>query len=577
MDNRLCHKLLLLCLVAMCGLVFGTKAGAQANITVQSAVGQSPEAFINNNLIGSGVYISNVHFNGSAGNVSSANMGTFKSNNFYHLYMDSGVVMATGNISVAPGPNSGGGTSVAAGNYSDNQLSYMATATINNCATLDFDFVSMSPFVTVNYCFGSEEYPEYVCSSYNDVFGFLITGLDPSTGTNRTWNMARIPHTVGPGFPDGIPVAVNSVNPGQAGASGGGSGTGCYYNFTQYYVENTWPTGVQYDGFTQKLSASATIVPCQLYHMHISICNVGDNSYDSGVFLESHSFNSPVAQLNLSTPTRDTIVHNHPKEVPFSVYGTDYSYGLSTFTFGGEAVCGVDYWCISSTGDTLTPQHNSVNISGQGHTLTFKGVYGRVITHPMDIDITVHTSLCQNYPELGNDDTLTFVLVEEDIVALRDTTIRVASDTCLEVGVEVAVARRPLQFRWIPEDGINFPHQQYSSAFITEDRTYHVAAWDEVGNRDTAEVKVKVGRVGIEPAQLQSQAVVYPNPTDGMLNVEAEGLVRVELYNADGLCLYTARCSGAHVAIDTTPFAAGVYTLRVEAAAGSSSHKVIVQ
>ena len=64
MDNRLCHRLLLLCLVAMCGLVFGTKAGAQANITVQSAVGQSPEAFINNNLIGSGVYISNVHFNG---------------------------------------------------------------------------------------------------------------------------------------------------------------------------------------------------------------------------------------------------------------------------------------------------------------------------------------------------------------------------------------------------------------------------------------------------------------------------------------------------------------------------------
>lgn len=581
MGNQLGNKALAIAFVIalLCLLPLG--ASGQQNITVQSAQGQNPATFVLNKLAGNGVLISNVRFNGSNTNISTSQIGTFQANNFIGLYMDSGVVMTTGNISVAPGPNTDGNASQAVsstGCYSDAQLASIATASINCCATLDFDFVSISPFITVNYCFGSEEYPEYVCSNYNDVFAFYITGLDPTTTppSNHTWNMARIPHTVGAGYPNGVAVAINTVNPGQSGSSSG-SVSGCLYNFTQYYVANNeGNTGVQYDGYTRKLSANATIVPCEQYHMHISICNVGDNAYDSGVFLESHSFNSPMAQLNLSTPTIDTIVHNHPKVVPLTVYGSDYSYGMSTLTFGGEAVCGRDYHCISSNGDTLTPSHNTVNISGAGHTLKFVGVYGRVIPHPMDIEVAVRTSLCSNYPDMVNYDTLRFVLVEDDIVALRDTTISVSSDTCLEVGVEVAVARRPLQFHWMPEDGINFPNQQYSSAFITEDRTYRVVAWDEVGNVDTATVQVLVGRASIEQVA-GSEVKVYPNPTDGVLNIEASGLQQVELVNPDGIVIYSSRCSGDHATIDTAPFAAAVYSLKVSTASGVVTEKVIIR
>ena len=206
------------------------------NITVTSANGENITTFVSNNLLGSGVYVSNVKFNNATGNISKPQIGTFNANGYTQLMMESGVIMTTGNVDVAPGPNSSGGHSNSiTGYYSDSQMNSIASSSVTACATLDFDFVSVSPFINVNYCFGSEEYPEYVCSSFNDVFAFFITGPDPQTGQTRTWNMASIPHTVDATHPDGIPVTINAVNQGIAPSS---SGTGCYYDFSEYYVIN---------------------------------------------------------------------------------------------------------------------------------------------------------------------------------------------------------------------------------------------------------------------------------------------------------------------------------------------------
>lgn len=571
MLKELYSRLLVVCLVVA---ALSTASAVAQNISVSSASGQDVETFVNNKLVGNGVYIFNVKFNGSTGNIDKPQIGTFQSNGFVYLYMDSGVVMTTGKVSYAPGPSYGSVSDPVSNYNSDSELNSIASSTLNACSWLDFDFVSVSPFITVNYCFASREYPDYVCSSFNDVFAFYITGPDPETGQIRKWNMASIPHTVSSTYPDGIPVAINTVNPGQAG-SAGGSGTGCNYNFTQYYVANTWSSGVKYGGFTQKLSASATIVPCEQYHMHISICNVGDNSYDSGVFLESHSLNSPMAQVNFSNGLGDTIVHSHPVVVPLSVAGSDYSYGLSTLSFQGTAVCGVDYYCISSNGDTLTPANPSVNISAAGHTLTFVGVPGRVISDTLSIVVPISTSLCSEYPDLRSRDTLRFTLVEDDIVVLRDTTYH-AADTLREIGVDVAYARRPLQFRWTPDIDIDYPYQQYSTASITESREYHVVATDDMGNFGTATVNVVIGAEGVEPVAKAAPARVYPNPVDDMLHVEAEGLRHVELFNAAGVSVYAATCNGSRLDIDTTPFAAGAYTLRVRSAVGESTHAVLV-
>ena len=106
-----------------------------------------------------------------------------------------------------------------------------------------------------------------------------------------------------------------------------------------------------------------------------------------------------------------------------------------------------------------------------------------------------------------------------------------------------------------------------------------MAAWDEVGNTDTATVSVVIEHLNIEhPADGVSPVVkVYPNPTDGLLHIEAEGMEQVELYNTDGICVFSSSRAGSNTDIDTTPFAAGVYTLKVKTTHGTTTEKIIVQ
>lgn len=572
-------------IVLFCAILVATMSAAQ-NISVTSANGENVVTFVTTHLLGSGVQVSNVQFDGAGGNISKPQIGTFNSNGYPSLMMDSGVIMTTGNVSVAPGPNNGGGTSVSVtGYYTDPQMSSYATNTCYGCSTLDFDFVSISPFINVNYCFASEEYPEYVCANVNDVFAFLITGPDPlAGGQTRTWNMARIPHTIDATHPDGIPVTINAVNQGMAGSNGNSSANGCYTVFSEYYVSNHTAgasggpnnaTGVQYDGFTQKLSASATILPCQQYHMHISICNVGDNAYDSGVFIEANSFNSPQAQIHFVPATTDTVFRSHPRRIPLSLEGSDYSYGLMRIQFGGTAINGRDYKCYVEGGDTISPTHNFIRLDGDTTLyLVIAGTRQASLDQPLTINMAMATQLCESFSELKGYDTLHCILAEDDIVRLRDTTI-VAQDVCEEVGVEIGFSRYPLTFHWMPEDDIFFPNQQYSSANITETRTYHVEARDSRGNADTATVEVVVSHTptGIENVGSE-QLSVYPNPAEGILNVEAEGLKYVEIFDVRGCVVLS---SDNNFKFDVSGLTPGIYTVRAITAAGPAVCKVAVR
>jgi hypothetical protein len=46
-------------------------------------------------------------------------------------------------------------------------------------AILEFDFVPLADTLKFRYAFGSEEYMEFANSSFNDVFGFFISGPNP--------------------------------------------------------------------------------------------------------------------------------------------------------------------------------------------------------------------------------------------------------------------------------------------------------------------------------------------------------------------------------------------------------------
>ena len=54
-----------------------------------------------------------------------------------------------------------------------------------DATTLEFDFVAPTDVISFQYVFASDEYNEWVNSSFNDAFGFFLDGV----------NIAKIPGT----------------------------------------------------------------------------------------------------------------------------------------------------------------------------------------------------------------------------------------------------------------------------------------------------------------------------------------------------------------------------------------------
>ena len=408
---------LLAVMVSLLGFMTPAFLSAQ-NVTVQSVVGQNVGNFLMQNLVGEGVYIYNAKYNGNYNSIPSQHqqIGTFQANGFSGLSMESGIVMTTGYVTVAEGPNSSAaapsyGTYPSYSYYIDPQMA--ARNIVTNaaaCSTLDFDFVSLSSSVSFTYCFGSDEYPEYVGSQYNDVFVFFLTGPDPVTGQTVTRNIAMIPGTVDADHPYGIPVAVNTVNPGQRGSSAFGTEPdGCYYTYTQYYCDNNTVgnTGIEYDGYTSKLAAAASVMPCQSYHMHISVCDVSDNSYQSGVFIEGRSFTIANERLGLTVTNVDTVHLGSPQHISVGLSGDAYDSAEVYVHFGGDAVYGIDLLCSTADGTVLN-SGDAIHLGQSPSTLTLQVLPN--VQAPVDFEMIFAISYCPEYPNLLVYDTVNFVL-----------------------------------------------------------------------------------------------------------------------------------------------------------------------
>ena len=144
-------------LLLIISVLYSSMAFSQANLTVQSQVGINIDTVIQRHLAGEGVEISNGKFNNQTGNVTYPQIGTFNRNGFTNFPVATGLVMTTGNVSVAAGPNNGGGTSSAVSNYYvESALSSYASNSLNGCASLEFDFLAYADTFSFNYIFASE-------------------------------------------------------------------------------------------------------------------------------------------------------------------------------------------------------------------------------------------------------------------------------------------------------------------------------------------------------------------------------------------------------------------------------------
>jgi len=220
-------------------------------------------------------------------------LGTFANGTNAGLTVDEGILLTTGSVSHSLDNYAGTasdlkmqGDPTTATIYADPDLVSIESEATRDVAIFEFDFTiaGTEPKVfALDYQFASKEYDYWVCSQYNDIFGFFISGGD-LTGTS---NLA----TVG-----GTNVAVNYINSGSVGGAGSALLNPCELGNSDLYVSNAgfWnavPEYVSthqmvYNGFTEELRAYTILRPGITYHMKLAIGDVVDRSYDSAVYIK---------------------------------------------------------------------------------------------------------------------------------------------------------------------------------------------------------------------------------------------------------------------------------------------------
>jgi gliding motility-associated-like protein len=214
---------------------------------------------VQNVLIGGCLTVSNITYTGSSSAIGYfSNAGT--------MGISEGIVLSTGAVSSTPGPNGSGSQTTSFFTAGDATLNALPGGVTQDAAVLQFSFLPLSNSVSFNFIFASEEYPEFVGTTFNDVFGFFISG----PGIVGQQNIALVPGTT-------TPITINTINA---------------TTNSSYYTANTG-TVTQFDGYTKVLTATATgLTPCQTYTIKLAVGDVGDTAYDSAVFLEANSFNA---------------------------------------------------------------------------------------------------------------------------------------------------------------------------------------------------------------------------------------------------------------------------------------------
>ncbi len=188
--------------------------------------------------------------------------------------IDEGIVLSSGNVEDVVGPNQETDTTTDTGQPGDPDLDDLANGNTNDAAVLEFDFTvpADTDQVFFNYVFGSEEYNEFVDSSFNDVFGFF---LNPDSGTAEETNIATIddPEVAGEDA-----VAINNINPGEN---------------ADLYVDNTdGGADTEMDGFTVVLQVDADVPPGSTNTLKLAVADTADSILDSWVLIEGGSLST---------------------------------------------------------------------------------------------------------------------------------------------------------------------------------------------------------------------------------------------------------------------------------------------
>jgi hypothetical protein len=172
------------------------------------------------------------------------------------IKMANGIIITTGDAEMAAGPNTQSGLSVW---YSDTpsedtELENLANGVSYDAFSLAIEFVTTSEVegFSFDFCFGSDEYPEFVGTDYNDIIAVFLDGENILYDKND--NLISINNA----FFDVDNDTVKSIN-------------------------------LEYDGFTSPLRTSKKLTPGK-HTLRFAISDIFDSRFDSGIFLNNFRF-----------------------------------------------------------------------------------------------------------------------------------------------------------------------------------------------------------------------------------------------------------------------------------------------
>ncbi len=252
----------------------------------------TPDEYVNDVLLGSGVVATNVVYTGSP--VQIGNITGFDPTEFP---IEAGLILSTEVANNPANVDDGCMDAFIEDNLEvagDADLLAIANSvppligqnfnvsSVNDVCAIEFDFVATGDTVRFNYVFGSDEYLAWINSQYNDIFGFFLSGpgiAGPYAG--GAINLAEVPDS-----DPQLAITISSVN-----------------NVTNaaYYIDNPANGVLCQNGYTTKLTAESEVECGETYHIRLAIADGSDTALESIVILESGSFESnSVVEVDLS-------------------------------------------------------------------------------------------------------------------------------------------------------------------------------------------------------------------------------------------------------------------------------------
>lgn len=395
--------------------------------------------------------------------------GTF-TNGTAAIGLESGIILSTGKVTDANTPNLSGNTAFTYNTPGDATLAtFFGVVQSYDAASVTITTIAQGDKMDLRYVFASEGYEfDYVNQGKPEGVGIFVSGPSPIGVPYANYNIAIVPGTT-------TPVCIDSVN----------SGINSYV-----YNQNVFGSPLmQYDGYTDPLTATFLTVPCQTYTIKIVVADF-NKAFDSAVFIEAGSIKSDytmdITYLH-SAGIPDQLIEGC--EGTFLFQRVDLLDSLTNIqfdvTFSGVAQELTDFVGFPSGSYVLPAGSLFMNIN-------FTAVIDNLVEGNEELIMTVtHPSLCN--PNCTTSYSYKITIIDnfelDAGIEQNDTNICIYSTSFLNISTYLPPEIHPSQVTYLWSNGFTTPNISVAPP-LNECSEYSVTIQDVCGQQAIDTIRV---------------------------------------------------------------------------------------